>query len=182
MTDLNAITWRLNAYAGHWLTDDDLTAVTDWMADNQLDRVTAQHPVTVSHGQITYGQDRSPSTVRAAHRDIVTVTAPLLTVPPVVWQPDCDESAMAQLRKVFDEHEWSAGFGGVCVDCSRIAVDETGRVWCHRDDAARWPCSAVRDALAEADIPVPGEEFTPRVLGDCLDPDDNARAFAEVTR
>lgn len=182
MTDLDAIAWKLDAYAGHWLNDDDLTAVTDWMADNGLDRVTAQRPVVVAGGRITYGQDRSPVTIRAAHRDIVTVSAPLLTVPPAVWQPDCGDAALSELHEVFVRHEWSAGFGGVCVDCSRIQVDEAGRVWCHRDDAVPWPCQPVLDALDAAGIPLPGQQFTPRMLGDCLDPEDNKRAFAAVTR
>lgn len=174
--DLTAIAWRLPAYAGHWLPEEQLTAVTDWMADNGLDGATAQREVVVAGGQVTFGQDRSPSTVRCADREIVLVTVPLRTPPPAVWQPDLDEQAMATLRAVFDQHEWSAGFGGVCVECSNVQVDEAGRVWCHRDEAAAWPCPPVRDALAEAGIPVPGERPL-RILGDCLDPGDNERLF-----
>src|SRR3979490_652543 len=59
-----AAPWHLNAYAGHWLTLDELTVVTDWMTANHLDRVTAERPITVTGDTITYGQDRSPVYVR----------------------------------------------------------------------------------------------------------------------
>ena len=178
--DLVSMTWRLDAHAGHWLTDDELTAVTDWMADHQLDRVTAQRPLVVEHGTITYGQDRSDVTVRAAHREIVTTTVPLRTAPPKVWQPDCAAAVMAELQETFDRHEWSSGFGGVCVTCSHVRIGEDGRVWCHRDAAAPWPCPPIREVLHKAAIPVPaaaaGSEPR-RILGDCLSPAANATVF-----
>jgi hypothetical protein len=180
VTTLAAITWRLPAHAAHWLPDEDLSAVTAWMADNNLDRATAQAPVEVADGQITYGGDRSPSTVRAAHREIVTVTVPLRTLPPAIAEPSCSAVELAALQEVFLAHEWSAGFDGVCVDCSRIRLDESGRAWCHRDDAVAWPCPPVRAALVRAGFGVPAGQAG-RILGDCLDPADNARAGIAVS-
>jgi hypothetical protein len=138
--DLASITWQLDAYAGHWLANDELTAIADWMADNHLTRATAERPVIVKNGTITYGQDRSPSTVRAPHRDIVTITVLLRTAPPKVWQPDCGPAAMAQLHEAFRRHEWSSGFGGVCVDCSQTRI--TGMTSCRgpaRPSKKPWP-------------------------------------------
>ncbi|MFG1913079.1 hypothetical protein [Kribbella sp. NPDC048928] len=177
--ELGRIVWRLDAYAGHWLTATDLTAVTEWMADNHLERATAQRPVIVECGRITYGQDRSDLTVRAQHRDIATVTVPLLTAPPAIVPPLCEPAHLAVLHAVLAQHEWSSGFGGVCVDCSRTQTAANGQIWCHRDDVEPWPCPPVRTALREAKIPVPGpaEAPLPRVLGDCLSPAHNARAF-----
>ncbi|UKD50895.1 hypothetical protein L3Q65_00960 (plasmid) [Amycolatopsis sp. FU40] len=175
---LARIAWNLPACAPHWLSDTELAAVTAWMADNHLDRATAQTPIEVADGKITYGQDRSPDTVRAAHRDIVAVTVPLRTPPPEVAQPRCSPAVLAKLQAVFDDHEWSAGYGGVCVDCSETYAD-AGQLRCRRDDAVAWPCPPVRAALAAAGLAVaPG---TPdRILGDCLDPADNARAGLAV--
>ena len=172
---MSDITWRLEAYAAHWLTDEELSAVIEWMAANGLDRATAQHPVVAANGEITYGQDRSDVTVRAADRDIVTVTVPLRTEAPVVRRPNLSEAALADLQAVFAEHEWSAGFGGVCVDCSDFWTGEDGRVWCRRDGAVPWPCPPVQNALGDA-----GLLWQPRILGDTLDPDDNATLFAGI--
>jgi hypothetical protein len=178
--DLASVTWRLNAYAAHWLSDDDLAAVTEWMADNNLDLATAEHPVVVQGGTITYGRDRSDSTVRSPHRDIVTATVPLRTVPPTVWRPDCTAAEMAALHKLFADHEWSEGFGGSCVDCSVTSVGDDGRIWCHRGDVVQWPCPPVRALLIKIGASVPpatdGHQSL-RILGDCLDPDDNAKVF-----
>jgi hypothetical protein len=179
-SDLTRITWRLDAYAGHWLSTGDLTAVTDWMTANRLRRATAERPVTVANGVIVYGQDWSLSHIRARDRTIITVTVPLRTAPPDVWQPDCGPAELAELLEVFRWHEWTSGFGGSCVDCSRTRREDDGRLWCYRDDAAPWPCPPVREALAKAGMPVPPvviEQRSPRVLGDCLDPAANARAF-----
>lgn len=185
MSDLANITWRLDAYAGHWLTDSELAAVTEWMAENDLDRATAERPVLVENGTVTYGQDRSGATVRAPHREIVTTTKPLRTAPPQVRQLDCTPPARAALESVFSHHEWSCGFGGVCVTCSRITTDEAGRVWCHQDDAVTWPCRPVWEAMLAAGCPVPtppDDEFPGVVFGDCLDPEVSARAFAGISR
>jgi hypothetical protein len=179
-TPLASVSWQLLPYAGHWLPDADLGAVTEWMRDNRLVRATAQRPVVVEHGQVTYGRDDSPATVRAAQRVIVTATVPLRTAPPAVWCPDIDETGLAALTEVFAAHEWSAGFDGVCVDCSAIQIGPDGRVYCHVDDAVAWPCPPVRDVMAAVGVPVPGER-PPRILGDCLDPDDNARLFGADT-
>jgi hypothetical protein len=127
-TALPGSTWRLEPNAGFWLDDDELAAVTDWMADNQLERATAQHPVVVERGTITYGQDRSPDTVRGAQRDIATRTVPLRTPPPAVRQPSCSPAQLARLQDTFARHEWSAGFGGICVDCSHTTTDAHGRI------------------------------------------------------
>lgn len=179
MPDLADITWRLYAYAGHWLPDDDLTAFTDWMAANRLDPATAELSVLVDGGVITYGQDRSGPEVRSPHREIATVTVPLRTPPPDVYQPTCGPDALAALHAVLARHEWSSGFDGVCVDCSDTTTGLDGRIWCHRDAAAPWPCPSVRAALTEAGMPVPTSGHRPiRVLGDCLDSDDNAKVFA----
>lgn len=107
------------------------------------------------------------------------VTLPLRTAPPNVYQPTCEADALAELHEVFRRHEWSSGFGGVCVDCSDTRIGEDGRVWCHRDDAASWPCPPVHAALARAGMPVLlGNGQRPiRILGDCLDPVDNAKVF-----
>lgn len=176
------VAWRLDAYAGHWLTDDELTAVTDWMAANGLDRATAERPVVVEHGTVTYGQDRSLSHVRSPHRDIVAVTMPLRTAPPTVQQPTCAPEVLAELQETFRHHEWSAGFGGVCVDCSEIQVDESGRVWCRRDDAVQWPCPPVWRAMYAAGMPVPPLAGHQVILGSTLDPADNARVFGSPTQ
>lgn len=179
---LAAITWRLEAHAGHWLPDGDLAAVTGWMADNGLDRATAQHPVLVVDGRVTYGKDLSGPEVRAAHREIVTTVVPLRTAPPDVRWPECPPAAMAELQRVFRDHEWSSGFGGVCVDCSAFEVRADGRIWCHRDDAAPWPCAPVRDALAAAGLPAPGGAGQqPRlVLGDLLAPAAHATTVSSL--
>lgn len=184
MTDpaLARITWRLDAYAGFWLPLDELSAVTDWMAGNRLDRVTAERPVLVENGTVTYGQDRSGVTVRSHRRDIVMTTVVLLTAPPTVYQPSCTPSELRALQSVFREHEWSCAFDGVCVDCSAIQTRADGRIWCHRDDAATWPCEPVRRALAIAGLPVlpPAGDAALRRLGDCLDPVDNAMVFGRA--
>lgn len=147
---LTQITWRLPAYAGHWLLQADFDTVIDWMRANRLHRHTAERPVVVEHGQITYGQDRSDATVLPP-RDIVEVTTSLLTTPPTVWQPTCTAEALATVTAVFDEHVWSIGDGnGACV-------------------------------LVDHGFPIPNEP-APRVLGDCLDPAANARAFAHLGR
>lgn len=169
------LTWQLPAYAGHWLSADDLSAVVAWMADNDLEDATAQAPLEVVDGRITYGQDRSPDTVRAAHRKIATVTVPLRTPPPTIAKPPCSTAELAKLQAVLAHHEWSAGFDGVCVDCSATQFDAHGRVYCHRDDVVTWPCPPVRAALATAGFHVPAGPAE-RILGDCLDPVDNARA------
>lgn len=180
---LDAITWRLPAYAAHWLPDDDLTAVTDWFAANQVRRASFDRPVLVERGVIRFGQDHSDSTVRARNRVIVTREVPLRTAPPAVFQPDVDEQVLDELAALFQRHEWSAGFGnqgGVCVDCSPILVRE-GKVYCHVDDVMPWPCPPVRAAMNAAGVPVPGPPApTPRVLGDCLDPAAQAKAFAHL--
>lgn len=177
---LAEVEWRLDTYAGHWLPIDDLTAVNEWMRENHLRRATAEQPVTVEGGMITYGQDRSPGHVRAVDREIVTVTAPLRTAPPKVWQPTCSVEDLAALNEVFAQHEWSSGFDGVCVDCSGIQVDEQGRILCRREDACPWPCPPVAEALRKAGMlsdPAADQALPRRVLGDCLDPVENARAF-----
>ena len=181
MTDLTAIEWSLDALAAHWLADDELTAVTDWMTENDLGRATADHPVVVESGMITFGQDRSADYVRGQHRNIVTITLPLRTPPPAVRQPTCDPASLAELQSVLRAHEWSSGFGGICVDCSQPRADEHGRLWCHRHDTAPWPCPTVWEALYRAGMPVPSatSHDTPCVLGDLLDHKDNARAFGQ---
>lgn len=184
MTDqtLARITWQLDAYAGFWLPLEELTAVTDWMADNRLERATAARAVLVENGTVTYGLDRSGVTVRSRHRDIVMTTVPLLSAPPTVYQPDCTQSELSVLQAVFSEHEWSCAFDGVCVDCSAIQTRADGRIWCHRADAATWPCEPVRRALAVAGMPVPppAGDNALRRLGDCLDPVDNAMVFGRA--
>lgn len=179
MTALPTVTWRLDAYAGHWLTDADLHAVTAWMRENGLDGATTERPVVVADGLITYGQDRSGPTVRAPHRDIVMMTVQQRTAPPNIQQPECSPDQMAALQAVFATHEWSSGFDGVCVSCSSIRVDDTGRIWCRRDDAVAWPCPPVRQALVTAGCPLPlrADDSSGLLFGDCLDPADNARAF-----
>ncbi|MFE5565930.1 hypothetical protein ACFQ68_13170 [Amycolatopsis japonica] len=169
---LTAIAWRLEAYAGDWLSSEELAAVVEWMADNGLVRATAQHPVVVAAGRVTYGKDLSDSTVRAARREIVTTTVLLRSAPPTVTQPACPPEEMAALQRVLRDHEWSAGFGGVCVDCSVTTLGADGQIRCHRDDAMAWPCGPVRDALAAAGLPAPGhtEQQPKLVFGDFLDP------------
>lgn len=177
--DLTAVTWRLPVHAAHWLSDEDLSAVTAWMDDNGMDGATAQAPVEVANGQITYGQDRSPGTVRAAQREIVTVTVALRTPPPAIPEPACSPAELAALQAVLADHEWSAGFDGVCVDCSTTEIDELGRIRCHCDDAVAWPCPPARAALVRAGFGVPAGQ-TGWILGDCLDLADNARAGLAV--
>lgn len=43
------------------------------------------------------------------------ITVPLCTAPPKVWQPDRSAAGIAELTEAFRQHEWSSGFGGVCV-------------------------------------------------------------------
>jgi hypothetical protein len=174
--------WTLPPYAAHFLSDDNLFAVTKWMTDNNMVRATTQHLVTVNNNVITYGRDDSPPAVRAAQRDIVTVTRPMLTPPPPVQLPDLQPDELDALIEVFTKHEWSAGFGGVCVDCSRIEICD-GNLWCRRDDAASWPCETVREAMRKAGLSVPGEPDRPiRILGDCLSERDNERVFGLSAR
>lgn len=73
MSDLNLanISWRLDAYAGHWLTNEELTAITDWMADNQLHRATAERPVVVEPSAPEWRTARSPT----ARIDLPTLSA-----------------------------------------------------------------------------------------------------------
>jgi hypothetical protein len=178
---LASVVWHLEAYAGHWLPIDDLTEVTAWMRENHLDRATAEHPVVVRDGMITYGQDRSPGHVRAADREIITTIVPLRTMPPNVWRPTCHPASLEALNEVFRAHEWSEGFDGVCVDCSDVHIDEHGRSWCRRENACAWPCSPVAEAMLRAGIQVedPDKLAPGVVLGDCLSPADNARAIAQ---
>ncbi|QXV63565.1 hypothetical protein [Amycolatopsis sp. TNS106] len=176
--ELAAIIWQLEAYAGHWLPLDELSAVTSWMEDNRLVRATAQHPVVVVAGWITYGKDLSDAIVRAPQREIVTTTVPLRSAPPVVTRPACSPEAMAALQQAFRDHEWSAGFGGVCVDCSDTTLGDDGQIRCHRDNVVAWPCGPVRDAFALAGLPIPNDAGRqPRLaLGDFLDPAVHAEA------
>lgn len=179
MTALADIVWRLPAYGGHLLIDDELYAVTDWMRDNELFRCTAQHPVVVRDGQITYGLDTSPPTVRAAQREITEATVPLRTAPPAISLPDAPPEALAALVELFTAHEWSSAFDGSCVTCSPVE-ERDGWLYGHRATVALWPCPPVRDALEAVGVhvpPRPASKATPRILGDCLDPADNAHAF-----
>lgn len=100
---------------------------------------------------------------------------PLRARPPAITPPRCSPAELAALQEVLAAHEWSAGYGGVCVDCSSTHVDAAGRVWCRRADAAAWPCPPVRAALVAAGFGVPAGPAGP-ILGDCFDPTDNARA------
>jgi len=181
-TDLNAITWQVHAGAHAWIGDRDLDAVMDWADDNNLHyRITTDHEITVANGRITYGVDYSPTSHRIPTRDIRTRTAPLLTPPPSIWQPD--PAQLPALQAVLANHEWSAGFGGLCVDCSDTKETEDGVVTCHHDDAEPWPCPLVRDALRAGGFPLPpATNQSLRFLGDCLDPDANEAAFAAVSR
>jgi hypothetical protein len=180
MPDLAAIVWHLDTHAPVWLTDADLFAVTAWMDDNAMRGSTADRPVDVRDGQITYGRDYSGPTVRSPHRDIRTTVVPLRTAPPDVWQPDCDPAALRCVQAVIAEHEWTPAFDGSCVDCSTTWMDGD-RIMCRREDAVSYPCLPVRRALAEAGLPVPAPDDGQllRVLGDCLDPVTNALAFGQ---
>jgi hypothetical protein len=180
-SSLTQITWRLDAYAGHWLPQADFDTVIDWMRANRLRRHTAERPVVVEHGQITYGQDRSDATVLPP-RDIVEVTTTLLTTPPTVWQPTCTAEALSTVTAVFDEHVWSIGDGnGACVTCSDTHRGADGRLYSRSDRVAAWPCPPVLCVLVDHGFPIPNEP-APRVLGDCLDAAANARAFAHLGR
>jgi hypothetical protein len=179
---MSSTTWHLPVYAGLWLSDDDLTAVTDWMDANGLARATADRPVIVDDaGQITYGQDRSGPNARRPHRDIVMRTLPLRSEPPQIWLPAA--RALPALEKVLDTHEWTTGFGGACVDCSYTTTSATGQIMCRREDVVLWPCPPVRSALIEAGIPVPppvpGQDSL-LVLGDGLDRRVHAHVFGDT--
>jgi hypothetical protein len=179
----SGITWRLDAYAPHWLPLSDLHAVTQWMDTNGVEDPTAAHPVVVEDGTIRFEQDRCPDHVPTARRRTTTVTLPLLTVPPEVYQPTCGEAAVKVLTAVFEEHEWSAGFGGVCVTCSDTWVDGR-RILCHRDGTVPWPCMPIREAMAKAGVPLdpPVPNGPPMlVFGDTLSPEKNAIAFGSTT-
>lgn len=171
--------WHLDAYAGTWLSLADLTSLTGWMDANGMERATAEHPIDVRTGAITYGSDRSGPSVRQGHRDIRTVTVALRTPPPDVYQPIQTDALQAALKTI-GEHEWSSGFGGTCVTCSTVTVNDAGQVMCRRDDAVRWPCPLVREAMLGADLPVPppipGQD-TVRILGDCLAERSHAAVF-----
>jgi hypothetical protein len=176
-------TWELPAYAGHWLSDEDVTAVTDWLQANGARRASFNQPIVVANGVIRFGQDHSDSTVRARHRDVRQCDVPLRTEPPNVTRPNVEPRVLLDLVSLFEQHEWSAGFGnqgGVCVDCSPIVVRD-GKVYCRVNDVMPWPCPPVRAAMNAANVPIPGpSEPTPRMLGDCLDPAAQARAFAHL--
>jgi hypothetical protein len=179
MVNLATISWRMEAFAAHWMSDDELSATTAWMADNYLILATAERPVVVRNGKITYGKDRSDATVRRPNRDIMLTTVVLRTPPLTIRPVPCDADALAVLTEVFQRHEWSTGFGGACVTCTPGQTDDQGRVWGGRDDVVTWPCPAVADAMAIAGVPIPNAE-TARFLGDCLSERDNAQAFNDT--